>query len=590
MNAHLGLKSFLVIALSFGAGLAVSVAKPVQAQASTFTDVPANYWANSYIETLAEQGVIAGFPDGSFRPDDPVTRAQFAAILRQTFAATEGASAQPFDDVPADYWATEAIAAARSANFLSGYPGNVFQPEQNIPRVQTLVALISGLGYASSGPNNPDDPAYYTDASDIPTYAQASIATATQRRLVVNYPRLKQLNPNRSATRAEVVASIYQALVQEGRNNPLLTSPYLVLTTSSNWASEPVSTLPIKAAKISLSRDGRRLVALLEKEATESRSRLEVWDTQTGEQVTSMTANESTLFEAVAISEDGLKIAAITQTKSSYELNLLVWDLASGGPPTNESLGSIRFLVSNAPPGARPGFGQGSPQVAFGANDTIVLSQVKLGIDTPVAPGESVLRLHEVGTGGTTGEVLHTLAPTPGARLVQFDFSPDGTLLAGRGRVILDRPATADEILGPVIDVWNLDSGELLTVLRPEASRFSFTSIAFTPTGALRTLAVGDPYEESLSTWDLLTTTRIAQADDLPEVDRQDYTHILSPDGIYHFMHGDVAGARLLNTHTFEVTRLNSLVRQAVFSKTGNHLAIATPENIRIFAQANSSQ
>ncbi|MGB7086190.1 MAG: S-layer homology domain-containing protein [Phormidesmis sp.] len=581
MNLHTGWKSSLALAFSLSAGLAVSFATSARAQAPAFTDVPADYWANSYIESLAEQGIVSGFPDGSFRPDAPVTRAQFAAILRQTFAGTEDSPAQPFDDVPANYWAAEAIAAARSANFLSGYPGNVFNPEQSIPRVQTLVSLTSGLGYTDS---ETSDYSYYTDASDIPDYAQASITAATQRRLVVNYPLLTSLNPNRNATRAEVVASVYQALAQEGRVTPLPASPYLVETSASAWSSEPATTLPVRAERIDLSQDGRRLVALLAQENSELKSRLEVWDTQTGEPVISMTSNESTRFEAVAISDDGLKIAAITQTQPSYELNLLVWDLPAGVPPTNEPLGSIRLLTSNAPPEVTLGFASTSAQVAFGANDTMIMSQVKVGIDSPSVPGESLLRLHE----GATGEVLRTLTPTPGAQLVQFDFSPDGTLLAGRGRVVLNRPAEANDILGSVIDVWQLESGELSSTLRPEESIFSFSAMAFTPTGAFRTLAIGEPYEESLNVWNLPAAVRIEHTVDLPEVDRQDYTHLLSPDGIYYFMRGDVAGTRLLNTHTLEVTPLNTLVRQAVFSATGDHLAIATPENISIFSQVEA--
>jgi hypothetical protein len=67
----------------------------------------------------------------------------------------------------------------------------------------------------------------YSDASQIPNYATNSVAAATTRQLVVNYPAVGQLNPNRQATRAEVAAFVYQALVSKG-SAQAIPSPYLV--------------------------------------------------------------------------------------------------------------------------------------------------------------------------------------------------------------------------------------------------------------------------------------------------------------------------------------------------------------------------
>ena len=101
---------------------------------------------------------------------------------------------------------------------MSGYPGNLFKPEQSIPRVQVLVALANGLQF---GEGNVSILATYKDGSAIPTYATGFVAAATQRRIVVNYPSLTQLNPNREATRAEVAAIVYQALVNAGKANAI---------------------------------------------------------------------------------------------------------------------------------------------------------------------------------------------------------------------------------------------------------------------------------------------------------------------------------------------------------------------------------
>jgi len=192
-----------------------STATAVQlAQASTFPDIQGN-WARSFIEALAARGVIKGFPDGTFRPDEPVTRVQFAAMIRQAFQRAPKRLETQFVDVAASFWGNQAIQAAYRTGFLEGYPNNIFLPDQNIPRVQVLVSLASGL--------NLSPPAQiatilgtFQDAAQIPNFARDTVAAATVNQLVVNYPNVALLNPNQVATRAEVAAFIYQALVKEG--------------------------------------------------------------------------------------------------------------------------------------------------------------------------------------------------------------------------------------------------------------------------------------------------------------------------------------------------------------------------------------
>ncbi len=181
-------------------------------------------WAQPYIEALAAQKIIAGFPDGTFRPDEPVTRAQFATIVSKAFSPQPQRPAVNFKDVTPKFWGSAAIQTAYRGGFVAGYPGGLFQPQQPIPRVQALVSLASGLKLNA---NNPNAISVYSDAAQIPDYATGAVAAATQRQLVVNYPTPKQLNPNREATRAEIAAFVYQALVNAGRAKPIA-SPYLV--------------------------------------------------------------------------------------------------------------------------------------------------------------------------------------------------------------------------------------------------------------------------------------------------------------------------------------------------------------------------
>ena len=179
---------------------------------SIFADTQ-THWAKDSIHQLFTRQIISGYPDRSFRPNNPVTRAEFAAILNKAFPqATPVRDTINFGDVPANHWANPAIKAVTRAGFFSGYPNGTFQPNQPIPRVQALVALVSGLQYARDPNPTPILQQYYDDAATIPNYAQGAIATATRQFLVVNYPEVKRLHPNRNATRGEVAALITQAL------------------------------------------------------------------------------------------------------------------------------------------------------------------------------------------------------------------------------------------------------------------------------------------------------------------------------------------------------------------------------------------
>ncbi len=204
---------------------------PLSLAQTAFSDVSPNYWAAQFIQQLSQQGVIAGFPDGSFRPEEPVTRAQFAAMVDKAFQKAQQRQAINFADVPSNYWASSAIQQAYTIGFLSGYPGNRFEPNQAIPREQVLVSLANGLKYSPSG-NTESTLQYFNDAPNIASYARSPIAAATEKQIVVNYPNVKLLNPTATATRAQVAAFIYQALVSSNQASAI-NSPYVVLRLSN---------------------------------------------------------------------------------------------------------------------------------------------------------------------------------------------------------------------------------------------------------------------------------------------------------------------------------------------------------------------
>ena len=233
-------------------GLA-ALTSPALAQ-NTFPDVPPDYWAQPFITRLAQRNMIAGYPDGTFRPEQAVQRDEFAAMIRQAFdkepvQQIEDASA--FQDVPQGYWASPAIEAAYQQGFMSSYPGGFFRPNQPVSRVDALVTLTRGLNLApeprrvarrpvylplamtslmqplvAAAPQATTPVAalardYYTDAQQIPQYALNDIGVATQQNLVVNYPNPRELEPNEPLRRATAAAFIHQTLVAQERMEPL---------------------------------------------------------------------------------------------------------------------------------------------------------------------------------------------------------------------------------------------------------------------------------------------------------------------------------------------------------------------------------
>lgn len=182
------------------------------------------HWAEGFIQGLVSRGFISGFPDGTFKPEAPITRAQYAAVIAKTFDLPAKQSAKSFSDVPQNFWAAGAIAKANQMGFITGFPDNTFRPNQNLTRVQSIVSLISGINLTGG---ILDALKVYSDRAQIPSYATETVATATQRRIVVNHPNVRQLEPMRDITRAEVVALIYQALVALNRA-PAIASAFIV--------------------------------------------------------------------------------------------------------------------------------------------------------------------------------------------------------------------------------------------------------------------------------------------------------------------------------------------------------------------------
>ena len=121
---------------------------------SSYSDVARGDWYNTYVATLENAGVIVDTrTNGKFRPNDAITRAELASMIAQ-FAGLESASAAKFNDVGSRYWAAEEIAIAAKMGWINGYPDGSFRPDRNVTRAELMAMVNRALGRT---PKSEDD-------------------------------------------------------------------------------------------------------------------------------------------------------------------------------------------------------------------------------------------------------------------------------------------------------------------------------------------------------------------------------------------------------------------------------------------------
>ena len=195
--------------------LLLAIAPTARSQSASFADLE-GHWARECVEALATEGVLNGYPDGNFHPDRPVTRAEFATILEATFGEDgEDGGTIAFSDVSEADWAARSVRFAVERGFLAGYPDGRFRPEARLTRAEALVALANGLvselDDESAGLEANLDAAF-VDGDRVPDYARAPLAVTLARGWVTNYPEPDRLEPDRPTDRGDVATFLCRAL------------------------------------------------------------------------------------------------------------------------------------------------------------------------------------------------------------------------------------------------------------------------------------------------------------------------------------------------------------------------------------------
>ena len=106
---------------------------------NSYTDVASNAWYNTAVSTLSSMGIIAGYPDGTFRPNANITRAEFVAIAAR-FDPNGDKTAAAFSDI-LNHWAKDEISIAYNNSWVDGYPDGTFLPQRNISRAEAMTLV-----------------------------------------------------------------------------------------------------------------------------------------------------------------------------------------------------------------------------------------------------------------------------------------------------------------------------------------------------------------------------------------------------------------------------------------------------------------
>lgn len=191
-----------------------------------YPDVDESYWAYPQINLLTEKGVIVGYPDGTFKPDDNVTRAEFAAMAIRALGQEHTKVVQPvhFTDIDENHWAYSDIQKALYFDLIScDKNGELFRPEDSVSRAESLTVAVNALTTETITPAKAKEvlEKKYIDTHTIPEWFIIPAGKAEILGMVVIMPSAKdaELAAERPATRAEVAAILFN-MMEQAKLNP----------------------------------------------------------------------------------------------------------------------------------------------------------------------------------------------------------------------------------------------------------------------------------------------------------------------------------------------------------------------------------
>lgn len=164
----------------------------------------AGHWAQNNIKQLVVSGAISGYPDGTFKPDSSITRAEFASVLVKAFKLAPQ-NGKVFADT-AGHWARNAISTAASYGIVNGYNAGTFGPDDLITREQMAAMIVKAAKLSTD-----QEGSRFKDSTDISAWARSAVNTSIARGIMKGYPD-NTFKPQGNATRAEAVTVVVNAI------------------------------------------------------------------------------------------------------------------------------------------------------------------------------------------------------------------------------------------------------------------------------------------------------------------------------------------------------------------------------------------
>ena len=189
-----------------------------------YTDMDENHWAYQSIKFLTEVGVVVGYPDGTYKPDIPVTRAEFASMAIKALGqeSTQVAQEIHFDDITPDFWAYNIIQKAVYFDLIPDSKGASYRPFDSVTRAEAINIAVNALTTNQISQEKAEDivSKAYDDYTQMPAWYLMAAAKAHVLDLVVVMPGHEgKMEANRPANRAEVAMILYK-MMQEAKLNP----------------------------------------------------------------------------------------------------------------------------------------------------------------------------------------------------------------------------------------------------------------------------------------------------------------------------------------------------------------------------------
>ena len=189
-----------------------------------FSDMDTNHWAYKQIKDLSEQSIVIGYPDGTFKPDENVTRAEFASMAIKALGQEHANVIQSinFADINSDYWAYDAIEKAVYFDLISNDKDSEnFRPEDPVSRSEALSIAVNSLTTEQISRQKAIDvlSKKYKDTNEIPENFIITAGKAEILDMITSIPERKEyMDSDRPATRAEVTAILNNMMIQAKLN------------------------------------------------------------------------------------------------------------------------------------------------------------------------------------------------------------------------------------------------------------------------------------------------------------------------------------------------------------------------------------